>query len=59
MNELQRRPEETGSDWLKRLLRIDPRALPRRPRLAWELSVGYARYLATREAVSPCRVVPA
>ena len=59
MNELQRRDDETAQEWLERLLNIDPERLPRRLRSVWELSVGYARYLAAQQTVQPECVVRA
>jgi hypothetical protein len=57
MNEIQRRDDETVLEWLERLLEIDPERLTPRRRSVWELSVGYARYLAAQQTVQPECVV--
>jgi hypothetical protein len=50
MRQLRQNRGESAGQWLARLGRIDPSALPRHGRCALALSIGYARYLTQKES---------
>jgi hypothetical protein len=56
MRHLRQNEGESAGQWLARLRRIDPTALPPHGRSALALSIGYARYLTQKEGrgLVPC-----